>query len=160
MTLGRNLPQPLRAKASLVSLLNCCSDSFSVLRCFYSRSFPFSGLQANFMKRLMQVRSVCFLVRCSHTDALTERIADQKFALRSLVTLYRNSSDIPGRSDTLKVSNVKPMVNPRKLFKTAIKGVRAAATTTTTAFGNVAVSFPCSFHQFHVPILSFFDSLR
>ncbi len=69
-----------------------------------------------------------------------ERIADQKFAVRSLVTLYRHSSDIPGRSDTLKASHAKnASVNPKKIFKRAMKGVRIAATTTTTAFGNVAV---------------------
>ena len=32
----------------------------------------------------------------------TERIAEQKFAVRVLVTLYAHSTDIPGRSDTLR----------------------------------------------------------
>lgn len=36
-------------------------------------------------------------------------------------------------------------VNPRKILKQAMKGVRAAATTTTTVFGNVAVGSPSSF---------------
>ncbi|KAF8885420.1 Mechanosensitive ion channel-domain-containing protein [Mucidula mucida] len=75
-----------------------------------------------------------------HERSYAERIADQKFAVRSLVTLYRHSSDIPGRSDTLKASHAKnASVNPKKIFKRAMKGVRIAATTTTTAFGNVAV---------------------
>jgi hypothetical protein len=69
-----------------------------------------------------------------------ERIADQKFAVRSLVILYRNSIDIPGRSDTMIDGSVSKgsIVNPRRFFKKAMKGVRMAATTTTTALGNVA----------------------
>ena len=66
----------------------------------------------------------------------TERIAAQKFAVRVLVTLYRHSSDIPGRSDTLKdgpVENKRATMNPRKILKKALKGVKRAATTTTTA---------------------------
>lgn len=58
-----------------------------------------------------------------------------------LVTLYRNSSDIPGRSDTLSAahgSSKSSVLDPRRFFKRALKGVRVAATTTTTAFGNVA----------------------
>lgn len=79
----------------------------------------------------------------------TERIAEQKFAVRTLVILYRNSVDIPGRSDTLRAGGPEKgtSLNPRKFFKRAMKGVRQAATTTTTAFGNVAVSnclFVCS----------------
>ncbi|KAI3618916.1 serine threonine protein kinase [Moniliophthora roreri] len=73
-----------------------------------------------------------------HERSYAERIADQKFAVRSLVTLYRNSSDIPGRSDTLKADASDPVVKTRKFFKRALKGVRLAATTTTTALGNVA----------------------
>ncbi|KAK0461093.1 Mechanosensitive ion channel-domain-containing protein [Desarmillaria tabescens] len=73
-----------------------------------------------------------------HERSYAERIADQKFAVRSLVTLYRHSSDIPGRSDTLKESTSKGIAAPRKFFKRAMKGVRVAATTTTSAFGNVA----------------------
>lgn len=68
-----------------------------------------------------------------------DRIADQKFAVKVLVTLYRNSSDIPGRSDTLGPSQgSKTNLDAMHLFKQALKGVRVAATTTTTAFGNVA----------------------
>ncbi len=82
------------------------------------------------------------LLPCRHLILLilvTERIAGQKFAVRSLVTLYRHSSDIPGRSDTLKESTSKGIAAPKKFFKRAMKGVRSAATTTTSAFGNVAV---------------------
>ena len=56
------------------------------------------------------------------------------------MTLYRNSADIPGRSDTMYdgPSAKGHLVDPRRFFKKAMKGVRMAATTTTTAFGNVA----------------------
>lgn len=69
-----------------------------------------------------------------------ERIADQKFAVNALVTLYRHSSDIPGRTDTLRSgpAHKRATMDPRKFLKKALKGVRLAATTTTTAFGNVA----------------------
>ncbi|KAF9268886.1 hypothetical protein L218DRAFT_1073318 [Marasmius fiardii PR-910] len=73
-----------------------------------------------------------------HERSYAERIADQKFVVRSLVTLYRNSSDIPGRSDTLKGAEQTAAIKTRKFFKKALKGVRVAATTTTTALGNVA----------------------
>ena len=72
----------------------------------------------------------------------TERIAEQKFAVRVLVTLYAHSTDIPGRSDTLRDGPAdhkrKTMMNPQKIFKKALKGVRHAATTTTTVLGTVA----------------------
>ncbi|KAJ8488665.1 hypothetical protein ONZ45_g13873 [Pleurotus djamor] len=75
-----------------------------------------------------------------HERSYAERIADQKFAVRTLVTLYRHSQDIPNRSDTFRekthAKNVS--INPSRLLKKALKGVKMAATTTTTAFGNVA----------------------
>jgi hypothetical protein len=69
-----------------------------------------------------------------------DRIAEQKFAVKVLVTLYRNSSDIPGRSDTLGPAHGSrtPTLDARHFFKQALKGVQVAAKTTTTAFGNVA----------------------
>lgn len=70
-----------------------------------------------------------------HERSYAERIAEQKFAVRSLVTLYRHSSDIPGRSDTLHAPSKS---TAPKFFKKALKGFKTAATTTTTAFGNVA----------------------
>lgn len=76
-------------------------------------------------------RTICF----------AERIADQKFAVRVLVTLYQHSTDIPWRADTLRdgpVENKRRTMNPQKIFKKALKGVRSAATTTTTVLGNVA----------------------
>jgi hypothetical protein len=69
-----------------------------------------------------------------------ERIADQKFAVRTLVTLYLHSSDIPGRSDTLTgAAGPRGLAtNPKRFFKKLGRGVRMAATSTTTALGNVA----------------------
>ncbi|OBZ67098.1 putative MscS family protein C2C4.17c [Grifola frondosa] len=75
-----------------------------------------------------------------HERSYAERIAAQKFAVRVLMTLYQHSSDIPGRSDTLRdgPADKRVSLNPKKFFKKALKGVRYAATTTTTVLGNVA----------------------
>lgn len=76
------------------------------------------------------------------SDVSIERITQQKFAVKVLTTLYRHSHDIPGRSDTMNDGDGKHQrnvsVDPRKFVKFALKGVRSAAKTTTTAFGNVA----------------------
>ncbi|KAI0318281.1 Mechanosensitive ion channel-domain-containing protein [Amylostereum chailletii] len=90
---------------------------------------------------LFEKFSIQWIAAKFHERSYAERIADQKFAVRVLTTLYRHSSDIPGRSDTLKDSHVRgksATLNPRKFVKRALKGVRFAATTTTTALGNVA----------------------
>ncbi|KAI0092959.1 Mechanosensitive ion channel-domain-containing protein [Irpex rosettiformis] len=76
-----------------------------------------------------------------HERSYAERIADQRSAVSVLSTLYRYSSDIPGRSDTLKdgpADGKRMSVDPRRFFKKALKGVREVATTTTTALGTVA----------------------
>ena len=76
-----------------------------------------------------------------HEQSYADRIANQKFAVKVLVTLYRNSNDIPGRSDTLTAAHAHKSANshdPRRFIRQALKGVKLAATTTTTAFGNVA----------------------
>ena len=79
-------------------------------------------------------------IRCTHLHA--ERIAHQKFAVNVITTLYRHSHNIMGRSDTLKdnTSGTTKGVNadPRKVLKRALKGVKSAAKSTTTVFGNVA----------------------
>ncbi|TFY79553.1 hypothetical protein EWM64_g4459 [Hericium alpestre] len=69
-----------------------------------------------------------------------ERIADQKFAVRTLSLLYRHSRHTSGRPDGTRggVQDKRASLNPRRFFKRALKGVRFAATTTTTALGNVA----------------------
>ncbi|CCM01460.1 uncharacterized protein FIBRA_03513 [Fibroporia radiculosa] len=75
-----------------------------------------------------------------HERSYAERVADQKFAVRILVNLYRHSSDMPWRSDTLRDGQVDAHApkKPKKLLKKALQGVKFAATTTTTALGNVA----------------------
>ncbi|KDQ53484.1 hypothetical protein JAAARDRAFT_209850 [Jaapia argillacea MUCL 33604] len=77
-----------------------------------------------------------------HERSYAERITDQKFAIKVLTILYTHSSDIPGRSDTLRdrdgLSMKRASMNPKLLLKKAIRGVRNAATTTTTVLGNVA----------------------
>lgn len=86
-----------------------------------------------------------------------ERIADQKFAVRSLVVLYRNSVDIPGRPDTLQSgTNKRATMNPSQLLKKLRQGVRAAATTTTTALGNVASEIAGRFVFFDVDVVLVF----
>ncbi|KAF8070126.1 Mechanosensitive ion channel-domain-containing protein [Lyophyllum atratum] len=88
---------------------------------------------------LFEKFSIQWIAGKFHERSYAERIADQKFAVRSLVTLYRNSSDIPGRSDTLHDGPGKRgSVNPKRFFKKFRQGIRMAATTTTTALGNVA----------------------
>ncbi|KAJ6593918.1 Mechanosensitive ion channel-domain-containing protein [Mycena capillaripes] len=72
-----------------------------------------------------------------HEKSYAERIADQKFAIKSIVTLYTHSRNI-ARPDALQSDGIKDFMNPRNFLKRALKGVRDAATTTTTAFGNVA----------------------
>ncbi|KJA19910.1 hypothetical protein HYPSUDRAFT_842053 [Hypholoma sublateritium FD-334 SS-4] len=75
-----------------------------------------------------------------HERSYAERIAEQKFAVRTLVTLYSHSSDIPGRSDTLGARHLGKgsAVDPMRLLKKLGQGVRLATTTTATVFGNVA----------------------
>jgi hypothetical protein len=75
-----------------------------------------------------------------HELSYAERIEEQKVKTKCLVVLYAHSRDVPGRADTLNdgirslTSNV---VNPKKLLKNVLKGVRGAAETTTTGLGNV-----------------------
>lgn len=75
-----------------------------------------------------------------HELSYADRIAQQKFAVKVLVTLYRYSSNFLGRSDTLNATNATTSqpLQLRRIFKEALKGVRIAATSTTTVFGNVA----------------------
>ncbi|PPR07380.1 hypothetical protein CVT26_013696 [Gymnopilus dilepis] len=88
---------------------------------------------------LFEKFSIQWIAGKFHERSYAERIADQKFAVRTLVTLYRHSTDIPGRTDTLGHGHIKEAaVNPRRLFKKLREGVRYATTTTATVFGNVA----------------------
>ncbi|KAI0356297.1 hypothetical protein OH77DRAFT_1401686 [Trametes cingulata] len=90
--------------------------------------------------------AIQFIAAKFHERSYADRISEQKFAVRVLVTLYQHSTDIPWRSDTLRDgsggggadSKHKSVFNPQKVFKKALKGVRSAATTTTTVLGTVA----------------------
>ncbi|KAG8689992.1 hypothetical protein FRC08_010714 [Ceratobasidium sp. 394] len=74
-----------------------------------------------------------------HERSYAERIAEQKVQTSCLTTLYKHSSEIPGRNDTLKDGQAGPVaMNPKKLLRGVIKGVKGVASTTTTALGNVA----------------------
>ncbi|KAJ7188245.1 Mechanosensitive ion channel-domain-containing protein [Mycena filopes] len=87
---------------------------------------------------LFEKFSIQWIAGKFHERSYSERIADQKFAVKSIVTLYRNSKNI-GRSDTLGPNSVKQTVmNPSRFFKKALHGVRSAAKSGTTIFGNVA----------------------
>ncbi|KDR75887.1 hypothetical protein GALMADRAFT_68503 [Galerina marginata CBS 339.88] len=88
---------------------------------------------------LFEKFSIQWIAGKFHERSYAERIADQKYAVRTLVALYRNSIDIPGRSDTLGYNHLKESaVNPMRLLKKFREGVRYATTTTATVFGNVA----------------------
>ncbi|KZT08300.1 uncharacterized protein LAESUDRAFT_60532 [Laetiporus sulphureus 93-53] len=75
-----------------------------------------------------------------HERSYAERVAEHKFAMRVLANLYRHSRDMPWRLDTLQgnPADAAHAKKPRRLLKKALQGVRFAATTTTTALGNVA----------------------
>ncbi|KAF9566758.1 hypothetical protein CPC08DRAFT_747250 [Agrocybe pediades] len=88
---------------------------------------------------LFEKFSIQWIAGKFHERSYADRIADQKFAVKTLVTLYRNSTDIPGRSDTLRATHDRNVsVNPMRLFRKFREGVRLATTTTATVFGNVA----------------------
>jgi hypothetical protein len=89
---------------------------------------------------LFEKFSIQWIAEKFHELSYADRIAEQNFAIKVLVTLYRNSSDISGRSDTLSAAHTFKLQarDTRRILKETLKGVRIAATTTTTALGNVA----------------------
>ncbi|KAJ6499283.1 Mechanosensitive ion channel-domain-containing protein [Mycena sanguinolenta] len=86
---------------------------------------------------LFEKFSIQWIAGKFHERSYAERIADQKFAVKSVVTLYTNSRNV-GRADALQSDATTSVLKPKNFLKRALKGVRYAATTTTTAFGNVA----------------------
>ncbi|KAA1127103.1 hypothetical protein PGTUg99_022009 [Puccinia graminis f. sp. tritici] len=75
-----------------------------------------------------------------HQRSYEDRIEEQKRAIQFLTTLYRYTHDI-GRSDTLDRAFGAPTRGPEhtaKLLKSALKGVKNVARTTTSVFGTVA----------------------
>ncbi|KAH6914006.1 Mechanosensitive ion channel-domain-containing protein [Coprinopsis sp. MPI-PUGE-AT-0042] len=87
---------------------------------------------------LFEKFSIQWIAGKFHERSYAERIADQKHAVRSLVTLYRHSSEIPGKTIDSPTAEDRSFANPKHIFKKIRRGVRKAATTTTTALGNVA----------------------
>ncbi|CAG7850530.1 Uncharacterized MscS family protein C2C4.17c [Serendipita indica DSM 11827] len=75
-----------------------------------------------------------------HERSYADRLEAQRRNTRTLVTLYINSSDQPGRIDTLHdgPAGGQGKIDPNRLLRTALKGIKGAAQTTTQAFGNVA----------------------
>jgi hypothetical protein len=114
--------------------------SFALPSC-YSRNLLSNGLLASSMKGRTQVRVFFFFSNGLGMQVFfcpSERIADQKFAVKSFVTLYKNSTDIQGHTDTLEPNAKGSSVIPKRIFKKLKEGVRFATTTTATVFGNVA----------------------
>ena len=80
--------------------------------------------------------AIQFIAGKFHERSYAERIADQKFAVKTLVTLFKYSSDV-GRTDTL-LESTSGNRSPLDIFRKLKDGVRLATTTTATVFGNVA----------------------
>lgn len=73
-----------------------------------------------------------------HQRSYEDRIEEQKRAIQFITTLYRFSHDI-GRTDTLdRAYNPRASENPARLLKSALKGVKNVAKSTTSVFGTVA----------------------
>ncbi|KAF8499687.1 Mechanosensitive ion channel-domain-containing protein [Russula emetica] len=85
---------------------------------------------------LFEKFSIQWIASKFHERSYAERIAEQKFAIKTLTTLYRHSADLPESRGHPHEKH--PVINPKRLVRKAIRGVRFAATTTTTALGNVA----------------------
>lgn len=73
-----------------------------------------------------------------HKTSYADRIADNKFAVRALATLYLNSRDI-GRRDTLDGRwRDKEKMNATKVLKKGLKSAKKVVQGTSTALGTVA----------------------
>ncbi|PLW57999.1 hypothetical protein PCANC_00633 [Puccinia coronata f. sp. avenae] len=83
-------------------------------------------------KNLIQVIANYF-----HQRSYEDRIDEQKAAIQFITDLYRYTHDI-GRSDTLDRAFGVRQEHPAKLLKSALKGVKNVARTTTSVFGTVA----------------------
>jgi hypothetical protein len=100
--------------------------------------FSIQWIAAKFHERSYAGQEIWLTLHVQLTKVvLPERIAEQKFAVRTLTTLYRHSTDVH-ESRGHPHDEKQPMINPKRIVKQAIRGVRFAATTTTTALGNVA----------------------
>jgi Mechanosensitive ion channel len=75
-----------------------------------------------------------------HERSYADRIEEQRRSTQILVTLYAHSIDQVGRSDTLhdNPDSKSSLVDPEKVLKNILRGVKGVAQTTTHAFGNIA----------------------
>lgn len=75
-----------------------------------------------------------------HRDAYADRIKDQKQSFKALTTLYIHSQNVPGTNvdDDAASINSKASQMPRIVLRKALRGLKSAAQSTTTALGNVA----------------------
>ncbi|KAH9963910.1 Mechanosensitive ion channel-domain-containing protein [Russula dissimulans] len=88
---------------------------------------------------LFEKFSIQWIAGKFHERSYAERIAEQKFAIKTLTTLYRNSTDLhESRGISHNHNEKQPLLDPKRFVKQAMRGVRFAATSTTTALGNVA----------------------
>ena len=74
-----------------------------------------------------------------HRTSYADRIAENKAAVRALVTLYLNSRNI-GRSDTLDegIGGDKEKIHPSRLLRKGLRSAKRVVTGTTTALRTVA----------------------
>lgn len=75
-----------------------------------------------------------------HERSYADRIEEQQRITRAVVILYAHSTDQIGRSDTLhdRSDSKGTLVDPEKVLKNILKGVKGVAQSTTQAFGNIA----------------------
>jgi hypothetical protein len=75
------------------------------------------------------------------THIVLERIADQRYAVHALATLYKHSISVPIRLDhAMHVDGKKGdfHADTNHLFRNIRHGIRSATKVTATAFSNVA----------------------
>ncbi|KDQ51187.1 hypothetical protein JAAARDRAFT_73829 [Jaapia argillacea MUCL 33604] len=95
------------------------------------------GLTLSSALLLFEKIFVQFIATMFHERSSAERIESLKQAMKILTRLYTYSKDI-SHIEALPDGPTKVESKPKVLFQKAMKGVRDAATTTTTVLGNVA----------------------
>ncbi|EJU04320.1 hypothetical protein DACRYDRAFT_20889 [Dacryopinax primogenitus] len=88
---------------------------------------------------LVEKLIIQYIALAFHETSYADRLAVQKMNVKILVILYRNSSNIPGRLDTMNDDqSMMSRMNPKKVLKDFLHGVRSVAETSATALGNIA----------------------
>ncbi|KIJ22990.1 hypothetical protein M422DRAFT_276512 [Sphaerobolus stellatus SS14] len=77
--------------------------------------------------------AIQFIAATFHQRTYADRIAEQQQATQTLVTLYKNSHPLPGQS-----GNNLGQKGPSSILTRAFSGIKGAAQSTTTTFGNLA----------------------